>query len=55
MIMFLIFFSYIVIVGGIIGYIAEDFISDRFGEPVTIIFVLVSVACMSLGIVYMFG
>ena len=51
--MFLICFSYIMIVGGLIGYIAEDVISDRLGEPATSIFVLVLTACMAFGLVCM--
>ena len=43
------------IVGGIIGYIAEDFISDRLGETAAMIFVIASIIPMSLGLVYMFG
>ena len=54
MIMFLICFSYVVIVGGTIGYIAE-FISDRFGIVTAFIFVLVATTFMPLPLMYMVG
>ena len=55
MIMFLICFSYVVIVGGTIGYIAENFISDRFGIVTAFIFVLVATTFMPLPLMYMVG
>ena len=51
MIMIPIYLGYIVIVAGIIGYIAENFISARFGDLTAIIFVLVASSFMSLPLI----